>query len=169
MKVGLLIDAETRAKQAQGTYGTSTLVYPIGEALEEIASPTLSSVFSGVDKVNATHPLPPRLDGAIQILVDEAFFTIPFPINPLHDRVASSTILLKCLVYDKEGKAIATLVSRGYARVSIRVSPWGGHIPSILKPLLGPTADRALQRAMRELVRKLIEDKKTKLLGSLAG
>ena len=164
IKVGLLIDAETRAKEATGWGGGPSFVYPVGEALEKIASAALASVFSRVEKVNAAHPLPPGLDGTVQILIDDAFLRPTL----VSGDVASSTILLRCVVYDKEGKRIATLVSRGYARSIYKPPLWAGFgrgfVP--LQELLGTLADQALHRAAGELLRKLVEHDKMKHLQS---
>jgi hypothetical protein len=120
-------------------------------------------VFSEVETANTIHPLAPGHHGAVQIFVDEAFLTIPF-VTIFRDEVASSTILLKCHIYDKKGRTIATLGSRGFARGSIRA---GGWTSPISPELLGPIVDQALQHAMSELARKLLEDEQIKPLASL--
>lgn len=163
VKVGLVIDDETRTKEANDII-TRLFVYPVGEALEKIASSALASVFTRVQRVDRSHPLPSGLDGAVQILIDEAFLTL-WPVDLRRD-FASSTILLKCHVSGKEGKIIATVVARGYAR-----GFW--HPPTIFAPrsaqekFLGAIADEALQRAMRELLGKFREDDMVKRLASL--
>jgi len=55
VKVGLFIDSQTKTKEANDILWR-IFIYPVGEALEKIALPALSSVFAEVQKVDRTHP-----------------------------------------------------------------------------------------------------------------